>query len=51
MVEHCQFGDFNEPIRDRLVVGLRDTRFIAKILQLDLTRIDFGKSCKPDKAI
>ena len=33
--EHCQFGDINdELIRDRLVVGLRDTR-LAERLQLD----------------
>ena len=35
MAEHCQFGDINdELIRDRLVVGLRDTR-LAERLQLD----------------
>ena len=35
MAEHCQFGDINdELIRDRLVVGLRDTK-LAEILQLD----------------
>ena len=35
MAGHCQFGDINdELIRDRLVVGLRDTR-LAERLQLD----------------
>ena len=34
MAEHCQFGDINdELIRDRLVVGFRDTR-LAERLQL-----------------
>ena len=35
MAEHCQFGDINdELIRDRLVVGLKDTK-LAERLQLD----------------
>ena len=35
MAEHCQFGDINdELIRDRLVIGLRDTRLAGR-LQLD----------------
>ena len=32
MAEHCQFGDINDGlIRDRLVVGLRDTRLAERL--------------------
>ena len=43
MTEHCQFGDINDKlIRDRLVVGLRDTR-LAERLQLD-PELTLGKA-------
>ena len=53
MAEHCQFGDINdELIRDRLVVGLRDTR-LAERLQLDqeLTLEKAVNQARPSEAV
>ena len=50
MAENCQFGQINHDlIRDRLVVGLRDTKLAGRFSVGP--GVDFGKSCKPGHAI